>query len=261
MVLVSGPIITAINPLYVSGGTDSWVTELIWDRLMRIGTDGLAQPWAAEKVEWVDPKTVDVTLKQGMKWHDGEPVTDRRRDLLVRGPHGRPGPDVQAVRIHHRQDAKQRTTNTVRFTLKKAYVPFETASLAKINLIPKHIWEPILKDLESKGENAEKYQEQTPIGSGPFKFVDWKQSEEVILEANPDHFAAPKMNRWVLRFVANPEAVLGMMHSGELNFISFFGGDPELLASEVQKRLQAADGVDHRAGIALPGLQHAPRTL
>ena len=35
----------------------------------------------------------------------------------------------------------------------------------------------------------------------------------MTLEANKDHFAAPKMNRWVLRFVANPEAVLGMMHS------------------------------------------------
>ena len=43
------------------------------------------------------------------------------------------------------------------------------------------------------------------------------------------------MRRWVLRFVANPEAVLGMMHSGELNFISFYAGAPDLLLSEVKK--------------------------
>ena len=66
--------------------------------------------------------------------------------------------------------------NTMRIVLKTAYVPFETASLSKINIIPKHIWEPILKDLEAKGQNVEKQQEKTPIGSGPFKFVAWKSS-------------------------------------------------------------------------------------
>ena len=37
MVLNSSDEMNAINPLYISGATDSWVTELIWDRLMRIG--------------------------------------------------------------------------------------------------------------------------------------------------------------------------------------------------------------------------------
>ena len=37
-----------MNPLYISGATDSWITELIWDRLMRVGPDGLPKPWAAE---------------------------------------------------------------------------------------------------------------------------------------------------------------------------------------------------------------------
>ena len=234
MVLVSGPVVTAINPLYISGGTDSWVTELIWDRLMRIGTDGLAKPWAAEKVQWADPKTVDITLRQGMKWHDGKPVTIDDVIFSFQAPMGDEAPMYKP--FVSRIDSITKTgDNTCRFVLKTAYVPFETASLAKINLIPKHIWEPVLKDLSTKPENAEKYQEKVPIGSGPFKFVAWKQSEEVTLEANTEHFNAPKMRRWVLRFVANPEAVLGMMHSGELNFISFYAGDPALLLSEVQK--------------------------
>jgi peptide/nickel transport system substrate-binding protein len=43
------------------------------------------------------------------------------------------------------------------------------------------------------------------------------------------------MRRWVLRFISNSEAVLGMMHSGEVNFVSFYDGDPQLLLSEAQK--------------------------
>ena len=39
----SGDNVKAINPLYISGGTDSWITELVWDRLLRVGADGLPQ--------------------------------------------------------------------------------------------------------------------------------------------------------------------------------------------------------------------------
>ena len=48
------------------------------------------------------------------------------------------------------------------------------------------------------------------------KFVRWTKNEEIVLEANPDHFAAPKAARWILRTVSNSEASLGMLKSGEM---------------------------------------------
>ena len=75
MILNSADVVQAINPFYISGAVDSWITELIWDRLLRVGPDGLPQPWAAESYTWVDDTTIDVTLRSGMTWHDGEPVT------------------------------------------------------------------------------------------------------------------------------------------------------------------------------------------
>src|SRR2546427_9296953 len=124
---------------------------------------------------------------------------------------------------------EKRSDTVVRFSLKDPYAPFLTSSLAKVNLIPKHSWEPVLADLAKKPENAETYQEQVPIGSGPFKFVQWKKAEEVVLEANPDHFAVPKARRWVLRIIPNVEAALGSLRNGELNFLSAYGGDPQIL--------------------------------
>src|SRR6185295_17963420 len=67
--------VLAINPLFIAGGTSSWVTELIWDRLARVGVDGLPQPWAAEKIAWANDTTIDVTMRDGLQWHDGKPVT------------------------------------------------------------------------------------------------------------------------------------------------------------------------------------------
>lgn len=228
MILNANDIVKAINPLFISGAADSWVTELIWDRLFRVGADGLAKPWAAEKADWIDSITLDVTLRRGMKWHDGRPVTADDVIFSFTAPMGDEVPMYKPF-VTIVDKIEKRSDTVLRFTLKEPYAPFLTSTLAKLNLIPKHIWEPVLADLARKPENAETYQEQVPIGSGPFKFVQWKKSEEVVLEANPDHFAAPKMRRWVLRIVPNVEAVLGSLRNGELNFLAFYGGDPQLL--------------------------------
>jgi peptide/nickel transport system substrate-binding protein len=237
MVLNSGDQVQAINPLFISGGTDSWVTELIWDRLFRVGPDGLPQPWAAEKADWVDSVTLDVTLRRGMKWHDGRPVTADDVIFSFQAPMGDEVPMYKPfVRIIER--IEKRSENVIRFTLREPYAPFLIASLAKLNLIPKHVWEPVLADLARKPENAESYQEATPIGSGPFKFVQWKKTEEIVLEAVPDHFAAPKMRRWILRIIPNVEAAVGALRQGQLNFLSFYTGDPTLLDKLVKENRQ-----------------------
>ncbi len=228
MILNANDTVKAINPLYISGAADSWVTELIWDRLFRVGPDGLAKPWAAEKAEWVDSVTLDVTLRRGMKFHDGRPVTADDVIYSFTAPMGDEVPMYKPF-VTIIDKIEKRSDTVIRFTLKEPYAPFLTSTLAKLNIIPKHVWEPVLADLARKPENAESYQEAVPVGSGPFKFVQWKKSEEIVLEANPDHFAAPKMRRWILRFVPNVEAVLGGLRTGELNFLGFYGGDPQLL--------------------------------
>src|SRR3989442_8151984 len=67
IVLNTADPVLAINPLYISGATDSWITELIWDRLLPVRRDGLPKPWAAEKDQWGDTVTPDVNLRAGIK--------------------------------------------------------------------------------------------------------------------------------------------------------------------------------------------------
>ncbi len=232
IILNSGDNVQAINPLYISGGVDSWVFELVYDRLVRVGPDGLPKAWAAESYEWKDDKTIAVTLREDMKWHDGEPVTPEdvkfSFETAVSGEAPMYAPfatNIENIAIDG---------STITFTLKQPAASFVTSSLAKINLIPKHVWEPIIADLKTKEENAESYQEETPIGSGPFRFERWLTNEEIVLSANKDHFNAPKAERWILRIVPNVEAALGMLRSGEINFLAEFSGDPQVL-------LQAAE--------------------
>lgn len=244
MILNSSDELNAINPFYISGATDSWITELIWDRMMRIGPDGLAQPWAAETVEWADDAmSVTVTLREGMMWHDGQPVTTDDVVFSFTAPVDFAPmykPFVDGIANIEVLDER-----TLRFDLTEPNAAFETSTLAKLNLAPKHVWEPLLAGL-AEGENAESVLEETRIGSGPFKFNRWVTQQEVVLDANTDHWAPPKMDRWILRIVLNVEATLGMLRSGELNFLSDYTGDPALLleAAEADGDLEVVESVD-----------------
>lgn len=244
IILNSSDTVRSINPLYISGGTDSWITELLWDRLMRVGPDGLPQLWAASAYEWIDPTTIKVTLRDGMKWHDGQPVTaeDVKFSFEAAGSGEAPmyGPFVRNI------TGIETSGNDITFKLATPSAAFLTASLAKINLIPKHVWEPVIEDQKTKETNAESYQEPTPIGSGPFKFTSWTANEEVVLTANADHFNKPKADRWILRIVPNVEAALGMLKSGEINFLADFPGDPSVLeaAAAADPNLKVVSTVD-----------------
>jgi len=244
MILNSSDELNAINPFYISGATDSWITELIWDRMMRIGPTGLAEPWAAKSVEWAsDSMSVTVTLRDGMMWHDGTPVTAEDVVFSFTAPVKYAPmykPFVNGIANIEVLDA-----STVRFDLTKPNAAFETSTLAKLNLAPKHVWEPLLAAL-GEGESAESIREESRIGSGPFKFNRWANQQEVVLDANTDHWSAPKMERWILRIVLNVEATLGMLRSGELNFLSDYTGDPVLLieASDADGDLNVVESVD-----------------
>jgi peptide/nickel transport system substrate-binding protein len=228
LIINSNEVINATNPLYIGGAVDSWVTDLVWDRIMRVGPDGMPRPWAAEKVDWVDDKTIEIKLRPGMKWHDGKPVTIDDVIFSFQAPAGAKAPMYKPF-VTDIAEMEKVGDMGLRFKLKSVNGTFPNASLAKINLIPKHIWEPVLKDLEGKPETAEQLKEVSKIGSGPFKLVRWAPNEEILLESFPEHFSPPKIARWIMRIVPNAEATLGMLKRGELNFLGMWGGDADVL--------------------------------
>ena len=227
--------IQAINPFFISGGTDSWITEIVWDRLLRISPNGTPQPWAAESFNWVNEQTIDVTLRSGMSWHDGQPVTTEDVIFSFEAPMDAEMVPMYSPFVKNIDSMEDMGNNVVRFNLKSSNAAFLTSTLAKINLVPKHYYGPIIDSLKGTGNNAETIIEEKRIGSGPFKFVDWRQREQVILEANSGHFNPPKINRWIMKEIPNVEAALGMFRKGEVNFLTDYKGDPAVLANIVEE--------------------------
>ena len=173
--------LNSFNPLEIAGDSPSRVTEITWDRLMRINPIGVAEPWAAESVVWEDSLNVVVTLRAGMTWHDGEPVT--AEDAAYTFEAALAGttqvdedgneefrPEAPDYHPFARNVANTEIIDdlTVRYTLHTPSAAFETSSLAKLNLIPKHIWEPIINDLLTRDDaDADSIQEEIPSVRAP----------------------------------------------------------------------------------------------
>ena len=220
---------TNLNPFNISGQQGSWAAEIVWDRLMRVDPEGLPKPWAAEKVERPDATTVNVTLRKGMKWSDGQPVTieDAVFSLVAPG-YGDKAPMYKPF-VTNIASVEATGPDTLTIKLKHPDAAFLVSSLSKLDLAPKHIWQPIFDDLKNKPQTAESIMEEHPVSSGPFRIVKASLNQEIVLEANPDHWSHPKIHRWIMRIMPNVEASMGALKSGELNFLADYTGDPELL--------------------------------
>jgi peptide/nickel transport system substrate-binding protein len=220
---------TNLSPFNIPGAQGSWATELAWDRLMRIGPDGLPKPWAAESVTRPTTTTVEVVLRAGMKWHDGSPVTIEDAVFSLQAPGFGDKSPMYKPFVANIASVETTGERSLRITLKRPDAAFLVSSLSKLNLAPKKVWQPIFDDLANKAQTTESIMEAKPMGSGPYRFVSVKLTEEIVLEANPDHWSKPKAGRWIMRMMPNIEATLGALRSGEINFLTDYTGDPELL--------------------------------
>lgn len=223
-----------LNPFYIPGAQGSWVTELIWDRLMRVGPDGLPKPWAAETVTRPTPTTVELTLRDGMTFHDGSPVTVDDVIFSLETPGVGDKAPMYKPFVANIANIEATGPKSLRITLKRPDAAFLVTTLSKLNIAPKKVWDPILQSIKDKPDNLETQQEAKPLGSGPYRFVSARLSEEIVLEANPDYWAKPNAGRWIMRVMPNIEATMGALKRGEINFLSDYTGDPQLLKDLVK---------------------------
>jgi peptide/nickel transport system substrate-binding protein len=99
---------------------------------------------------------------------------------------------------------------TIRVTLKQPQAPF----LANLAIFAFSIASP--KAVEKWGVEYGKH----PVGTGPFKFVEWNANQDVVLDANPDYFGQKaKVKRVVVRNIKDNAARLAALKSGEAHGI------------------------------------------
>jgi len=206
--------IDTLNPLVSTNTHDFQVTRLMYDRLVRISENGEPQNWAAEEINDVnkDGMTYEVTIRQGMKFHDGEPVTAEdvkfSFDFVkeVQSPFFlgmvKPIDSVELVDEY-----------TVRFNLKEPYAPFISNTLAQMYIFPEHYWQPIF---DQGGATAVlEHTNEDIIGSGPFKLDYWTRDQEMKMTRVDDYFSPAKVESILSIPYANTQSMVAAIDKGE----------------------------------------------
>jgi peptide/nickel transport system substrate-binding protein len=155
---------------------------VVYDQTKRFGRMDTIVPELAEKWSWQDNyRNLVFFLRKDVKWHDGQPFTSK--DVKFTFDTVREAPDAPAkLRINPRKEwyanvdaVEAPDAYTVVFRLKRPQ-PSLVAMLASgySPVIPAHVPIP---------EHRSRC-----IGTGPFKFKEWKRGQTVELVRNPDYF-------------------------------------------------------------------------
>ncbi|ONG53501.1 peptide ABC transporter substrate-binding protein [Pseudoroseomonas deserti] len=211
---ILNPALRASTGVYV-------ITSKIIEPLVDLGEGGKIVPVLAESWEATpDGKTVTFKLRSGVQWHDGKPFTaaDVQYSAMEQWKkHLNYGTTLQlyldAVETPDPQTAIFRYSRPM---------PLNLLLRALCDLgyvVPKHVFDGT-NVLENPANTA-------PIGTGPFKFVEYQRGQYVIAERNPNYWRQgfPYLDRIVWRFITDRSAATAALETGQVQ-ISAYNGLP-----------------------------------
>ena len=227
-----------LNPLHINGVGPSrnWTpTRFMHDFLFRADPNQQMKPWMVNEHEWVDDTTLEVTLKEGQTFHDGEPVTADdvvyTFDLIMETE-----PPAYVNTVVETTESVEKTGELgVRFNLTEVYAPFIAITLGLVPILPQHYWEQIIEETGSGGQPwSISFNDDRPVvGSGPFKWGTWDQGTKFEMPAFKEHsFSAPNIDKRIQRPLSTRDAELEAIKNGDYDILDYWFGDPSVLEEE-----------------------------
>ena len=181
---------TLLNPHFATGTKDQDGSRIFYEPLASFDPEGNLFAVLAAEVPSVqnggvskDGRSVTWKLKKGVTWHDGKPFTSA--DVVFNWEFVK-DPKTAARTIGAYTDIEKidvLDSHTVRLVFKKP-VPFWANAFCGVNgmIIPKHLFEPYMGEKSREAPNNLK-----PVGTGAFKFVDFKPGDIVRGEINQSY--------------------------------------------------------------------------
>ncbi len=201
-----------LNPISVHDSNEFKELRMIYDRLIQVGPDGSIVPWAATSIKAQDSTTIDIKLRDGMKFHDGKPVTVE--DVKFTFEYFRKWKAPFFISSLEKFESINITgRNTMQIKLVGPHSPLMINFFAQIFIIPKHIWQDIPEKVDV--DDVLNYANENPVGSGPFRFDYWDRGKELKVSANKDHFFAPKCAGIVRITYGSHDAMAAAIEAGE----------------------------------------------
>jgi peptide/nickel transport system substrate-binding protein len=205
-----------LNPAVQSGIVTGYPGAQLFAAPLRYDEDWTPQPYLAKSWDVSDDGlTVTLNLVDNAVFHDGVPITSE--DVAF---------SVDTIKAHHPfksmfapvTSVGTPDAHTAVLNLSKPHPALMLAMSGQLMaIIPKHIY--------GDGQNPKTHPRNTEnvVGSGPFKLVEYKSGEHVILERFDDFFieGRPYLDKIVMRIITDPAARAIAYENGEIHMGAF----------------------------------------
>ncbi|PID05149.1 MULTISPECIES: ABC transporter substrate-binding protein [unclassified Sporosarcina] len=212
---------TSLDPSRVTEGETFKVTVNLFETLLNFGEqDTTVQPGLAKEYDTSeDGLTYTFQLEEGVKFHDG---TDFNAEAVVKNFERWANGDSDTFPYYNSmfggfkddedhviESVKADGESTVIITLKRPQAPFlKNLAMSMFAISSPEAFE--------KGDDE---YERNPVGTGPFKFVEWKPNETITIEKNEEYWqeGLPKLDRIIFQAIPDNSARLNALLSGEID--------------------------------------------
>jgi len=190
---------------------ENYVLRYLYDYLLDYDENLEIIPVLAESYDiGKDHLKTTVVLRDSLYWHDGEPITSKDIEFTVKKILD---PAVPAVNMRSWFDRLDRMETpddkTIVFVWSEPYAP-SIHALTQLAPIPRHIF--------GKGDFLENPANRAPVGSGAFKFEEWRTGEIISLVRNENYYADNAyLDRVVFRIIPDQAVALNALKTGEID--------------------------------------------
>jgi peptide/nickel transport system substrate-binding protein len=198
-------------PVLSSDSASSDINGLVYNGLVKYDKNlqlvgELAESWDVSD----DNLSITFHLRKDVHWHDGTQFTSADVLFTYQMYIDPDVPTAYAEDFLQVSNAKVIDEYTFRVTYEKPYAPALESWATAIH--PKHL-------LENQ-EITKSPLSRAPVGTGPYKFVEWDAGEKLVLEANESYFRGqPYISRVVYRIIPDPSTQFLELRSGGLDFM------------------------------------------
>jgi peptide/nickel transport system substrate-binding protein len=217
--------ISTVNGLLTADYPTIYVTGLIFEPLVSVSPiDGQVIPALADSYEVSpDGKTYTFHLNKDAKWHDGTDVTaeDVKFTFDVALDETSPNPRRSSI-LPLLESYRVIDDDTFEMVAKEPFATFLYDVSSFVLTMPKHIWENVPpgewgNDPGSTGQDPARV-----VGTGPFKFQEWRQGESVTLARNDQYYdpnMIPVIDELIMRVLPDPTTEVEALKAGEIDIV------------------------------------------
>ncbi|MGL4989076.1 MAG: ABC transporter substrate-binding protein [Cetobacterium sp.] len=182
------------------------ITEHIFNTLVTLDDNGIPAPELAKEFKYLSPTQILFTLRDDVKFHNGDILTPDDVIFSLERMLERPGSRVILKDIKNVSKTKD---NKVLITLKEPSAPF----LANLTLPVAAIMN---KNYVLSGNNVA----LNPMGTGPYLLTDWGDGDKIVMTSFKDYFKGkPENSGLTFKIITENTSRLAALETGEVDVI------------------------------------------